>query len=108
MKADGNLRLSRFLDLNFPIFSKIYVKFTIGASWCGDTFSTELQTDLKSCVEATLSMMKQCEVVLEVAYSFSDQSDMQEVMLSAARRRILLVFHDEARKIDPNYALRMD
>jgi hypothetical protein len=108
MKADRSQRLWRFMDCNFPIVNEIHVKFTIGASWSGGGFSNELQTDVKWCAEAALSMMKQRQFFLEVGFPFSDLSEMQEAMLSLARRRILLIFHDEARKIDSNYALLMD
>jgi hypothetical protein len=53
-------------------------------------------------------MMKGRKFLLEVEYPFPYRSKMQKAILSALMRRILLIFHDEARKIDPNCALLMD
>ena len=108
MKADRSQILWRFIDSNFPLVHEIHVKFTIGATWSGQGFSNELQTDVKWCAEATLSVMKYRQFFLEVAFPFSGLSDWQEAMLLLARRRVLLIFHDEARKIEPNFPLLME
>jgi hypothetical protein len=96
------------MDYNYPAVNEIYVKFTIGASWCGDGFNTVLQSDVKWCAEAALSMMKQGKFFLDVGYPFSGLSDRQEAMLLLARQKILLAFHDEAMKIDNTYPLQME
>ena len=53
-------------------------------------------------------MMKDRVYFLEVIFPSPVVSDKNKELLTLARDRILRVFHDEARKIDPDYELIME
>ena len=104
-------KVSTFLELNFPHVDKIYLTFTINASWAGNVFNTQLEGDVTRCAEVVLSKMTDNRsFVLEVQYPAADptdRKDFKDAMLLAAKEKILEIFRAEAKKINPTCKLRI-